>query len=92
MTKILPPYTEDTDIEKLLEVIPKKRSHKSCIERDQLMILLDWKSGLRRAELVNLHVKDIHRDAMIVRSGKGKKDRIVPLPPTVAARLCEYIN
>ncbi len=33
--KTLPPYTEDSDIEKLLAVIPKKRSHKGCIERDQ---------------------------------------------------------
>jgi integrase/recombinase XerD len=90
--KTLPPYTEDADVEKLLAVIPKKRSHKSCIERDQLMVLLDWKSGLRRAELANLLVRDIHGDAVIVRSGKGKKDRIVPLPPKVAARLHAFIK
>jgi integrase/recombinase XerD len=90
MPKTLPPYTEDSDIEKILAVIPKKRSHKGCIERDQLMVLLDWKSGLRRAELANLLVRDVHGDAVIVRGGKGKKDRVVPLPPTVAARLREF--
>lgn len=56
------------------------------------MVLVDWKSGLRRAELANLLVKDIHGDAVIVRSGKGKKDRMVPLPPKVAARLHEFIK
>jgi integrase/recombinase XerD len=90
--KTLPPYTEDSNIEKLLVIIPQKRSHKSCIERDQLMVLLDWKSGLRRAELANLRVRDVHGDAVIVRSGKGKKDRMVPLPSKVAARLHEFIK
>lgn len=90
--KTLPPYTEDSDIEKLLAVIPKKRSHKGCIERDQLMVLLDWRSGLRRAELANLLVRDVHRDALIVRSGKGKKDRMIPLTQDVAARLHQFIK
>src|SRR4030042_5380468 len=90
--KTLPPYTEDSDIEKLLEVIPKKRSHKGCIERDQLMVLLACKTGLRRAELANLLVRDVHGDAVIVRGGKNKKDRMVPLPPKVAAKLHEFIK
>lgn len=90
--KTLPPYTEDSDIEKLLAVIPKKRSHKGCIERDQLMVLLDWRSGLRRAELANLLVREIHGDALIVRSGKGKKDRMIPLTQDVAARLHQFIK
>ena len=90
--KTLPPYTEDSDIEKLIATIPKKRSHKGCIERDQLMVLLDWRSGLRRAELANLLVRDVHGDAVIVRAGKNKKDRMVPLPHNVAARLHEFIK
>jgi integrase len=90
--KTLPPYTEDSDVEKVLAVIPKKRSHKSCIERDQLMVLLAWRSGLRRAELANLLVRDVHDGAVIVRGGKNKKDRMVPLPSEVATRLREFIK
>jgi len=90
--KTLPPYTEDRDIEKLLAVIPKKRSHKDCVERDQLMVLLAWRSGLRRAELANLLVRDIHEESLIVRAGKGKKDRMIPLTHDVAARLHQFIK
>jgi integrase len=90
--KTLPPYTEDSDIEKLLAVIPKKRSHKGCIERDQLMVLLAWKSGLRRAELANLLVREIHANSLIVRGGKGKKDRMIPLTQDVAEKLHEFIK
>ena len=91
MPKTLPPYTEDSDIEKLLEVIPKKRSHKGCIKRDQLMVLVACKTGLRRAELANLLVRDVHGDAVIVRGGKNKKDRMVGLPPKVA-KLHDFIK
>jgi integrase/recombinase XerD len=90
--KTLPPYTEDSDIEKLLAAIPNKRSHKHCIERDQLLVVLAWRSGLRRTELANLLVRDIHKDSLIVRGGKGKKDRMIPLTQDVAARLHQFIK
>jgi integrase/recombinase XerD len=90
--KTLPPYTEDRDIEKLLAIIPQKRSHKYCIERDQLIVLLAWRTGLRRAELANLLIRDIHDDSLIVRGGKGKKDRMIPLTQDVAARLHSFVE
>jgi integrase/recombinase XerD len=90
--KTLPAYTENSDIEKMLAVIPNKRNHKDLIERDQLLVMLGWKSGLRRAELANLHVRDIHGDSLIVRNGKGKKDRLVPLTQEVTAKLHQYIK
>jgi integrase len=90
--KTLPPYTEDSDIEKLLAAIPNKRSHKDCIERDQLLVMVGWRSGLRRAELANLCPRDIHGDSLIVRSGKGKKDRLIPLTQDVATRLHKFIK
>jgi hypothetical protein len=80
------------NIRELLAVIPNKRSHKSCIERDRLLILMAWRSGLRRAELANLLVQDVHGNAVIVRSGKNKKDRMVPLPESVARKLQEFIK
>jgi len=90
--KTLPDYTEEGDIEKLLAAIPNKRSRKDCIERDQLMVLLAWRSGLRRGELANLLVRDVHGDSLIVRGGKGKKDRMIPLTQDVAARLRQFIK
>jgi hypothetical protein len=90
--KTLPPYTEDSDIEKLLAAIPNKRSHKHCIERDQLLVVLAWRSGLRRAELANLLARDIHKYSLIVRGGKGKKDRLIPLTQDVADRLHQFVK
>src|SRR3989304_20847 len=90
--KTLPPYTETDDVEKVLAAAANKRSHKDRIERDRLLVMLDWKTGMRRGELASLCPKDIHGDWLIIRGGKGKKDRVMPLPASVAGRLQEFIK
>lgn len=55
--------------------------------RDRAILELMYASGLRASETANLIRRDVIRDAGIVRvTGKGDKDRIVPLgSPAVAA-------
>ena len=89
--KSLPPYTEDADIEKLFAAIEGKRTHKKSIGRDSLLVALALKTGMRRGELANLEVRDIHADFLMVRSGKGQKDRIIPLAPAIAERLHNFV-
>jgi len=88
--KSLPPITQDTDIEALFEAIEHKRSHKDIIVRDILMVETALKTGLRRAELSNLEVRDCHTDFIVIRHGKGDKDRVVPLLPALATRLSSF--
>ncbi len=88
----LPPYTEDAEIERLFHVIENKKTHKGTIVRDSLMVELALKSGLRRGELANLEVKDVHPDFLIVRNGKGGKDRVIPLSTAIALRLKNFIE
>jgi integrase len=90
--KSLPPYIEDEEINQLLEAVERKKSHKKCIIRDILLIELALKSGLRRGELANLKVKDIHADCLVVREGKNKKDRVIPVNPAMAKRLQNFIK
>ncbi len=46
------------------------------------MVELALKSGLRRGELANLETRDVAPEYVLVRGGKGDKDRIVrPFPP-----------
>jgi len=90
--KSLPPYTEDTQIEKLLHAIETKKTHKGTIVRDILLVELALKTGMRRGELANLEVRHIHEDFLIVREGKNKKDRVIPLSPPISLRLKNFIN
>lgn len=57
----------------------------------QVMVLLGALAGLRRSEIANLLAADIYLDAepavIHVRHGKGDKDRVVPIHPTLEAHL-----
>jgi site-specific recombinase XerD len=53
-----------------------------------------YSCGLRLRECVNLQVDDVDRDRMMVhvRTGKGRKDRYVPLPDSTLTLLRQYWN
>lgn len=63
----------------------KNPKHKS-------IIMIGASVGLRVSEVVNLSIKDIDSDRMVisVRNGKGRKDRIVPLSENVLLTLRSY--
>lgn len=49
--------------------------------RDRAMLEVLYSTGIRRAELVSLNLYDVDRErgVMMVREGKGKRDRVVPI-------------
>ncbi|MBB1127426.1 integron integrase [Thiospirillum jenense] len=59
----------------------------------QLMGKLLYGSGMRLMELVRLRIKDVEftRREIVVRSGKGGKDRVTMLPDTLIAPLQEHL-
>ena len=90
----LPAYIEDSDLAKLKTAMSSKKSHKQVIERNLLIIDLICMTGLRREEVSNLAVKDVNleRQYLVVREGKGAKDRIVDLVPSLIEKLRGYIK
>jgi integrase/recombinase XerD len=56
------------------------------------MLSIIYACGLRRSELINLKPGDIDsaRGLVIIRQGKGRKDRIVPLPEKILDNLRIY--
>lgn len=58
-----------------------------------LVIRLLYGTGMRLMEALRLRVKDIEfgRNIILVRAGKGDKDRVVPLPASLTHRLREQI-
>lgn len=59
-----------------------------------IMVNLLYGSGLRLMECVRLRVKDIdfEYDNIVVRDGKGKKDRITVLPEKLKERLKQHLE
>ena len=62
--------------------------------RDKAILELLYGSGLRVSEVSNLTSENINLEAqtVIVREGKGGKDRIVPLTPLSCQAISLYIN
>ena len=92
--KVLPSYVEKEDIEKLIEALRYKKSHRKTIDRDILLVDLAIHTGLRRSELASVRVGDIdiERQVLVVRQGKGAKDRIIPLSKITTNKLAAYIK
>ncbi len=62
--------------------------------RNRLMFQLLYGSGLRHKEALRLRVKDIDFDLahIVIRDGKGAKDRVTVLPHATKQRLLEQIE
>ena len=75
--------------EALLESIP----HGSWIDlRDRLFVQMLFLCGIRVSELVGLSVRDVDITARLLRVvGKGSKERLVPIYPSIGPALLEYL-
>lgn len=75
-------YYNKSQIESVLE---KSRSN----QRDYLIMLTLWRTGMRVSELTKLKKKDLS-EVITIRQGKGSKDRIIPFHPTLKDLLMLY--
>jgi integrase/recombinase XerD len=92
--KALPAFVPDADVATLTEYLQNKRTHKETLFRDLVLVETACKTGLRRSELANLTVRNIDFAAsrLKVVSGKGDKDRVIPLGHSLAAMLCQLCS
>ena len=69
------------------------RCRKNAV-RDKLVLSLLYYTGIRRNELLNLNWTDINlsKSTVIIRSGKGGKDRLIPLHKALTGLLDQYLD
>ena len=81
-----------------LPVVFSKREVNKIFEHlegiTKLIVSLLYGSGLRLSECLNLRIKDVDFDykQIIVRDGKGEKDRYTVLPLTIIPELKKHLN
>jgi integron integrase len=94
------PYVEGIERAKKPERLPvvftKAEVHKVLSRLDgvpYLIASLLYGAGLRLMDALRLRVKDIdfERNEIVVREGKGAKDRVTMLPRSIKARLQEHV-
>lgn len=83
---------------KVLPVVLSKAQVAAFFEHiagpERLVALLQYGGGLRLMEALRLRVKDVvfDRQLILVRHGKGGKDRMVPLPAVAVEPLREHLR
>ena len=92
----IPKFLNDIELNKLLSApdrVKSKRSKKFKL-RDKLILNLLAFTGLRKSELLNLNWDDTNLGSkyLIVRNGKNKTDRIIPLHENVYNLLEKYLS
>ena len=62
-------------------------------ERDRVIVLVIYDSGVRRSEVVNLTIDDIEfdDDEILVRKGKGDKPRRISVSTSLISELGKFI-
>ncbi|MDO6428779.1 integron integrase [Thalassotalea sp. 1_MG-2023] len=83
--KRVPTVLSNDEAIKLIRLMPKTY---------QLMFSILYGSGLRKAELLRLRIKDIDfaNQSIFVFRGKGKKDRVTMLPQTLVPLIKEQVS
>ncbi len=88
----LPVYRSTHDVQAMLAAADNRTdSWAKLSARDTLIIRMLALTGLRRAELAALRSCDIAGGFIYVRSGKGDKDRVIPLAQDLQEPLSSYI-
>jgi len=72
-TKTLPKYISKEEISNILDKAKKDRY------RNYILLLCLWRTGMRVSEVVSFRKNQIQDNSIIVRGGKGGKDRVIPL-------------
>ncbi len=88
----LPAFVDRSRMERLTEAL-EYPSEEYPLERDAMVVLLLYGCGLRRSELTSLTLQSLDLAERTLRvMGKGAKERVVPILPTVATRLEHYLQ
>ena len=88
--KTLPKFLSIEDVDRLLQA-PDTSTARGI--RDRALIELLYATGLRVSELVNLRQQDLNLESgYLTCTGKGRKQRLVPVGDEAAAWLTRYVT
>ena len=91
LPKPVPKAVDAIDIEKIFVAIPQFRKVEWEASRDVALLTLIYGCGLRISEALAVTKSSLENSQSLTVTGKGKKQRMVPLLPQVGKRIGEYL-
>ena len=93
IAKAIPKSVDEIDIEKIFTEIKKVRKIDWQAKRDIALLTLIYGCGLRISESLSVSKKNLDENSQaLIVTGKGKKQRMVPLLKVVKDRIFEYLK
>ena len=88
--KIQVPFSE-TEVDDVITLLANPIDFTTA--RDKVIVELFYSTGMRRAELIALKVKDVDMNQGYIKVlGKRNKERLIPLLPAVISSIKEYLG
>lgn len=91
VVKPLPRSVDLSDINRILEAIKEFRKQEWEVKRDQALLTLIYGCGLRISEALSINKKSLENGDSLTVSGKGKKQRMIPLLPIIKSKISQYL-
>lgn len=89
--KALPAFLKESEADQLFDQTPWDKDDINDV-RTRTILLLFYTTGIRRAELITLHDRDIDFvNGQMKVTGKRRKQRVIPLGSEILAALKDYI-
>lgn len=89
--RILPDHLSLDEVDALLNIYPEKGD--ALALRNRTLLYLLYASGMRVSELTSLKLMDVDFETSMIRvTGKGSKERVVPVAPGVLKLIARYIR
>ena len=90
--KTIPETLSVNEVSLLLSYVSNIKRYRHAF-RDKIIIELAYACGLRVSEIVNLQINSIYFEESYVQvTGKGQKDRLIPVNKSTLSMIDEYIN
>jgi integrase/recombinase XerC len=91
--KRLPSVIKESEMNSLYQVVFQNKEVDYFLWRDFMLVELIYNTGIRRAELISITFEDIDLFSKTLKVyGKGGKERLIPLNPTILDYLDQYLN
>ena len=90
-SKPLPLFFREADVERILDTATDSDDFSAV--RDNMVLELLYDTGIRRAELISIKDRDFNFFSLTLQvRGKGGKERVIPVSPTLKKKAQRYIE
>jgi len=89
--KSIPKAVDQIDIKSIMKLVAEFNKYDWCIKRDMALLTLIYGGGLRISEALSVTKSSLANNDTLIVTGKGNKQRMIPILPIVKERIANYL-